>query len=67
MTWSDLPDDENVRLRGTRDHAANLNAFTVASADRQWVYRPGTSPPIDHDFRDQDIEVVTVTRRPKRL
>jgi hypothetical protein len=40
MTWSDLPDDENVRLSGTRDHAANLDAFTVASADRQWVLSP---------------------------
>lgn len=40
MTWSDLPDDENVRLSGTQDHAANLDAFTVASADRQWVLSP---------------------------
>lgn len=46
MTWSDTPDDEHTRVRGTRDHAGNLNAFTVASAERQWFYRPGTSPPI---------------------
>lgn len=45
MTWSDAPDDEHVRVAGTRDHAANLNAFTVKSADRQWFYRPGSSPP----------------------
>ena len=44
MTWSDSPDDEHVRVRGTRDHAANLNAFTVASADRQWFHQPETSP-----------------------
>jgi hypothetical protein len=45
MTWSDNPDDEHARVRGTRDHAANLNAFTVASADRQWFHRPGRPPP----------------------
>jgi len=45
MTWTDIPDDEHGRVRGTRDHASNLNAFTVASAERQWFYRPGTSPP----------------------
>jgi hypothetical protein len=44
MTWSDQPDDEGVRVRGTRDHAANFNAFTVASADRQWFHRPGPTP-----------------------
>ena len=44
MTWSDLPDVEHVRARGTRDHAANLNAFTVASAERQWFHQPGTLP-----------------------
>jgi hypothetical protein len=46
MTWSDHPDDEHVRVRGTRDHAANLNAFTVASAERQWFHRPGASTPL---------------------
>jgi Protein of unknown function (DUF4238) len=46
MTWADWPDDERVRARGTRDHAANLNAFSVASADRQWFYLPETSPPV---------------------
>jgi hypothetical protein len=102
MTWPDLPDDEHVRTPGTRDHAANVNAFTVASADRQWFHWPGTSPPAtsgnlrplslelvpnytetaaassqrrerasqiakeridsDRDFRDREIEVVTVSR-----
>jgi hypothetical protein len=46
MTWADEPDDEENRVRGTRDHAANLNAFTVASADRQWFHLPDTSPPV---------------------
>jgi hypothetical protein len=100
MTWSDLPDDDHVRVTGTRDHAANFNAFTVAAADRQWFHRPDVSPPIasgnllpvspalipdytaaaaaasgrraktseiakariDSDFRDQEVEVVTVSR-----
>lgn len=45
MTWSDHADDEHARVRGTKDDAANLNAFTVASADRQWFHRPGKPPP----------------------
>lgn len=45
MTWSDMPDDEYVRVRGSHHHAMNLNAFTIASADRQWFYVPGTRPP----------------------
>jgi hypothetical protein len=45
MTWSDHFDDEHVKLRGTRDHAANLNVFTVESADRQWFHRPGSTTP----------------------
>jgi hypothetical protein len=103
MTWSDTPDDEQARVRGTRDHAANLNAFIVASAERQWFHRPATAPPIatgnlrplslelvpgytghaaavsqrrerasemaknriGKDFRDQNVEVVTVTRPPQ--
>ena len=46
MTWSDRFDDEPVRVRGTRDHARSLNAFTVASAERQWFHLPGTTTPI---------------------
>jgi hypothetical protein len=45
MTWTDKADDEEVRLAGTRDHASNFNAFTVASADRQWFHLPGRPPP----------------------
>jgi hypothetical protein len=45
MTWSDNADDEDSRVRGTRDHAANLNAFTIESADRQWFCQPGSSTP----------------------
>jgi hypothetical protein len=45
MTWADTPDDEATRVCGTRMHAANLNAFTVAMADRQWFHLPGRAPP----------------------
>lgn len=46
MTWSDDADDEPARVRGTRSHAASVNAFTVKQADRQWFHLPGTSPPV---------------------
>jgi hypothetical protein len=46
MTWADIPDDEQARTRGSRHHAANFNAFTVAQRDRQWFHLPGTNPPL---------------------
>jgi hypothetical protein len=46
MTWADKADDERTAVRGSRHHASNLNAFTVASADEQWFHLPGTSPPV---------------------
>jgi hypothetical protein len=45
MTWSDKPDEDDPRVNGARDQAANLNAFTVATADRQWFHLPGAAPP----------------------
>lgn len=45
MTWSDAPDDEETRVDGSHAHAMNFNAFTIASADRQWFYYPGAWPP----------------------
>jgi len=42
MTWAD-EDDRGVL--GTHEQAANLNAFTVAQADRQWFHLPGAVPP----------------------
>lgn len=45
MTWID---DEDARqpIAGSRQHAANLNAFTVAQAETQWFYRPQSKPPV---------------------
>jgi hypothetical protein len=34
------------RVAGRRQHAANLNAFTIANADREWFHLPGLNPPI---------------------
>jgi hypothetical protein len=45
MTWADKADDDDVRVVGKRDHAANLNAFAVANADRRWFHRPERVPP----------------------
>ena len=46
MTWLDEHDATTPRPRGTRQHAANLNAFTVANADREWFHLLGTNPPV---------------------
>lgn len=45
MTWRDLPDDDPNRISGKRQHAANLNAFTIAEADRQWYHHPSSATP----------------------
>jgi hypothetical protein len=45
MTWADKADEDDVRVDGTRDHAANFNVFAVASADRHWFHLPGRTPP----------------------
>jgi hypothetical protein len=45
LTWAEKADDEDAISDGVRDHAANINAFTVASADRQWFHVPGRPPP----------------------
>jgi uncharacterized protein DUF4238 len=46
MTWLNVNDAPGARFRCTRDQARNLNAFTVANADREWFHLPGTTPPI---------------------
>lgn len=44
MTWRDLPDDPEP-ITGKSHHAVNLNAFTVAEAEKQWFFMPGTIRP----------------------
>jgi hypothetical protein len=44
MTWRDAQDTDP--FSGKRQHAANLNAFTVAHAERQWFHHPAGSPPL---------------------
>jgi Protein of unknown function (DUF4238) len=45
LTWRDGP-DPSIPVTGNRDIAANLNAFTVAHAERQWFHSPERVPPI---------------------
>jgi hypothetical protein len=45
MTWADTVDTQTARVQGNRDHASNLNAFTIAQAEREWYYAPGTPRP----------------------
>jgi len=44
MNWVDRSDQAPVPL-GARA-AAELNAFTVGQADRQWMHRPGNEPDV---------------------
>jgi hypothetical protein len=44
MTW--LDDEDPAPLRGSSDVAGNLNAFTVAQAERQWFHSPERVPPL---------------------
>lgn len=48
MTWRDLPDDPNP-VQAKAHHGQNLNAFTIAEAEEQWFFLPGTKCP---RFRD---------------
>lgn len=45
MTWADEPDDDAPIVRGSRETAANLNAFTIAEAEHQWFHFPGGNVP----------------------
>jgi hypothetical protein len=46
MTWADLPDALRS-VRADARFAGELNAFTIAQADRQWMHRLGAEPPIN--------------------
>jgi hypothetical protein len=45
LSWSLDPSDEGGRVAGKSHHASNINAFTVANADRDWCHVPGDSVP----------------------
>jgi hypothetical protein len=44
MAWLDRSEDIAEPFVGTRQHARNLNSFTIAQAKNQWFYLPGTRP-----------------------
>lgn len=51
MTWQDRPDCGELQ-EGTEEMAANLNAFTIANADRQWMSLPGAEVPVAEGYLD---------------
>jgi hypothetical protein len=44
MTWLDRAGDIAVPFEGGRQQARNLNAFTIAQAEKQWFHAPGANP-----------------------
>ncbi len=44
MTWLDQADDIPVPFDGGRPEARNINAFTIAQAEKQWFHLPRTNP-----------------------
>jgi Protein of unknown function (DUF4238) len=47
MNWIDCSDEVGVSMK--RRAAAELNAFTIAQADREWMHQPGVEPEIADD------------------
>lgn len=47
MNWIDRSDEVGVSLK--RRAAAELNAFTIAQAQGEWMHRPGTEPEMVND------------------
>lgn len=45
MTWIHSDDDKAQRVTGTKDVAANINAFTIGEAEHQWFHDPGMNAP----------------------
>jgi hypothetical protein len=45
MTWEDL-DDTGARLSTATALAGDTDSLVIAQADRQWMHRPGTEPPV---------------------
>jgi Protein of unknown function (DUF4238) len=44
MTWLERAEDTAEPFEGRRPEARNLNAFTIAQAEKQWFHLPGTKP-----------------------
>jgi len=51
MTWQ-ASEDAAEPIPGTAEVAANINAFTVGNADRQWMHKPGSVPPVATGYLD---------------
>lgn len=48
MNWIDRSDEVGVAMK--RRAAAELNAFTAAQAEKEWMHKPGSEPEIADDF-----------------
>lgn len=51
MSWSDQP-GLTARTIAAKQIAANLNAFSIANAERQWFKQPGSSVPTATGYLD---------------
>lgn len=40
LTWLDQADDVDEPVQGGRREARNINAFTIAQAEKQWFQQP---------------------------
>jgi hypothetical protein len=47
MTWADLPDRVEP-VEAPAPYAAEMNALVIAQADKQWMHRLGSEPPVAH-------------------
>lgn len=48
MNWIDRSDEIGISMKSRT--AAEINAFTVAQADKEWMHRPGDEPEIANDI-----------------
>jgi hypothetical protein len=48
MNWIDRSDETGIPMK--RRAAGELNAFTVAQADKEWMHQPGSEPEIADDI-----------------
>jgi Protein of unknown function (DUF4238) len=66
MTWQDLP-DQTEPIRGSAALAANINAFTIANSDRQWMQMPGAETPIASAYLDPLAPELIAGYRPEEV